>query len=162
MSFDVEKFVALALHLKAGWAAESSEQRFKQLGAVTQIIRELNEAGNKNILVMGDLNTTDFKEHGQNYQRFLTFLEVNHLQDFSKELRCTAYWWGGSEDDIEEGSVLDHVMISNNFLSSFKSSKVKLHSHCAKVSCENVSVESLGVTYTQVSDHCPVVAEALK
>lgn len=156
------EFIALSVHLKAGSQDENIEQRFKQLAILSQILKEIRQEHGTNVALMGDFNSTEYNRYGNNYQRFKTFVEVNKLIDFSQELKCTAYWWGGRDNGTEESSLLDHVMFSQEMARQFRQKTTSLYSHCQKVSCDDVSAETLGLSYKQVSDHCPVVASVQK
>ena len=79
---------------------------------------------------MGDFNTTDYLTGNHNHNRFVEFVLKNNLVDFSEELECTAYWWGGIADRLNYGSVLDHVLISESLYDNFDSSNSKVMAHC--------------------------------
>ncbi|MBT4792377.1 MAG: hypothetical protein HON90_12470 [Halobacteriovoraceae bacterium] len=151
-----EKFVIVGLHLKAGGTARSYDQRSKQYKIVARIVRELKYADYKNVLLMGDLNSTGFISFDEDYNNFQDMLLDTNMETSSKNLKCTSYWSGmNRSDNIEESSVLDHVIFSENFL-NYSQSKVQLHSHCKKARCQHVSAADLGISYNEVSDHCPV------
>jgi len=157
--YDNEKkieFTAVAVHLKAGGRQANADVRFRQYQIIGTLIKELRTQGHERVVVMGDFNTTDYVLRNQNYARFISFLDQNHLVDFSPEINCTAYWWGGVDDGIEYSSILDHVILTQEMFDSFKSHTVKVHAHCQKAQCGNVSSDELGVSYNEVSDHCPL------
>jgi endonuclease/exonuclease/phosphatase family metal-dependent hydrolase len=152
------KIAAISVHLKAGGGQNNADIRYKQLKKLSKIIAGLRDDNYKHLAVMGDFNTTDYLLGNHNYDRFVDFTLKNNLIDFSEELECTAYWWGGIDDGLNYGSVLDHVMISESLYDSFDSSHSKVMAHCNKVRCKAKDDITLGRSYTQVSDHCPVVA----
>ncbi len=147
-------FTAIALHLKSG--PKFTEKRYESLNIVMSIVNDLKKAGKVNFVIMGDLNTTDFSEHGSGFNRLNSFLAKNDFSSLSTKLKCTAYWWGGSDDGLESPSTLDHIIVNSNFKSNFKSFNVDAESHCKISSCKIMSPAQLGVGYTGVSDHCPV------
>jgi exonuclease III len=54
---------------------------------------------------------------------------------------------------------LDHILVSKSLAANFTYLGSKSHSHCEANQCEIVPLKDLGVSYEQVSDHCPVVSE---
>jgi len=149
-------FTIINLHLKAGGTQANNDVRFRQFATVSQILGEIRSKGQPNIVLTGDFNTTDYVLRNQNHQRYLEFIEQNQLIDFSAEVECTAYWWGGSDDGLETPSILDHVISSESFREKFSEHTVEAQAHCKKVSCRETSAEELGLTYQEVSDHCPL------
>jgi endonuclease/exonuclease/phosphatase family metal-dependent hydrolase len=151
-----KKFVVIGIHLKAGGTANSYEKRKTQYKIVSRIIEELRLADLKNIILMGDFNSTGFIHFDADYVNFTNMLTKSGMRTSSKDLKCTAYWAGKNRtDNKEESSVLDHIIYPASFL-SYKRSRVSLSSHCKRVSCHAVSADSLGLSYKEVSDHCPV------
>jgi exonuclease III len=152
------KFAAIAVHLKAGGGQRNADQRYAQYKQITKIIRELKTDGVKHYAVMGDFNTTDYLKRNHNYDRFVEFVMQNKLIDFAEDLECTSYWWGGIDDGLMHGTVLDHVLISESLYDSFDYSTTEVKAHCQKTSCESLPESELGTSFKSVSDHCPVVA----
>ena len=151
-----KRFVVIGIHLKAGGTPASYETRKTQYKVVSRIIEELRLADLNNILLMGDFNSTGYVHFDTDYVNFTNMLTQSGMRTSSKNLKCTAYWAGHDrEDNREEPSVLDHIIYPTKFL-SYKRSRATLGSHCKAVSCHVVSAESLGVSYKEVSDHCPV------
>ncbi len=151
-------FTAIAVHLKAGGKQANADVRYRQYGIITQIVREIRQQGENNLVVLGDFNTTDYVLRNQNYARFIEFIDNNQLIDFSAEVNCTAYWWGETDDNIEDPSILDHIVVSQEFHSFFKGHTVQMKAHCEKVQCKAASSADLGITYKDVSDHCPMLS----
>ncbi|MCO4795060.1 MAG: endonuclease/exonuclease/phosphatase family protein [Bacteriovoracaceae bacterium] len=152
------KFAAIAVHLKAGGGQRNADTRYAQFKQITKIIRELKNDNVRHYAVMGDFNTTDYLTQNHNYDRFVEFVMQNKLIDFSEDLECTSYWWGGIDDGLMHGSVLDHILVSESLYDSFDYSSTEIKAHCYKNSCANMTEDELGSTYKNVSDHCPVVA----
>ena len=105
---------------------------------------------------MGDFNTTGFIAQDADYINFKSMLSDMNLESSSKDLACTSYWSGKNrQDNLEEPSVLDHVVYPQKLLGqTFK--KVNLLSHCKVSKCQRISSQELGTSYKKVSDHCPV------
>lgn len=152
------KIAAVAVHLKAGGGQNNADVRYKQLKKLSKIINGLKYDNYKHLVVMGDFNTTDYLTGNHNYERFVEFTLKNNLIDFAEDLDCTAYWWGGVDDGLNYGSVLDHVLISESLYDNFNSSDSEVMAHCQKSRCRARDDDSLGRSFTEVSDHCPVVA----
>jgi hypothetical protein len=76
--------------------------------------------------------------------------------DLAQNLGCSAYWWGGSDDGIEDPSLLDHIVVTPGLRKNTNQAQVS--GHCKKVSCRQASLKDLGVSYESVSDHCPITA----
>lgn len=151
-----EDLVAIGIHLKAGGSPNNYLKRAKQYNIVARIVDELRIADYKNIVLMGDFNSTGFLSQDQDYQNFKNMLKDVDMETSSEHLQCTSYWSGENRSDkIEEPSVLDHVVYGNDIF-GMKATGVELYSHCKKALCERASVSTLGRSYAKVSDHCPV------
>lgn len=158
-------FIAISVHLKSGGRDSSIKKRFKQLELIGEAIAEFKEQGVQNFVVMGDFNSTEYIRKGQTRNRFEKAVRDMGLYDVTASLSCTAYWWGGRSDGREYPSQLDHILVSGNFYSNVKSANekpsasTKLYGHCARLNCAVTAQDSMGVSYDQVSDHCPIVSE---
>jgi len=151
-------FVAIAVHLKAGSGAKNYRKRAWQYRFLGKMVRELRLAGHADVLVMGDFNTTGFDDKDQDYKNFSKMLNTSGTETASANIQCTSYWRGKiANDDIEEPSVLDHVVHNSNFL-NMKLADSFVGSHCKLASCQETYNSTLGTSYLDVSDHCPVTA----
>jgi hypothetical protein len=152
------KFYAIQVHLKSGSQTNSQATRFKQYKIIADVVSELKVSAIKEFVIMGDFNTTGYLAKDQDYKEFNLMLKNTALHNLSQDVGCSAYWWGGSDDNIETPSLLDHVIVSKGLLAGSTQTKTQVHSHCAKVSCSFASPTDLGETYAAVSDHCPQTA----
>lgn len=151
-----EEFVAVGVHLKAGGSQNNYLMRAEQYNIVSRMVEELKLAKFKNIILMGDFNSTGFTIQDLDYINFQNMLFQSDLESSSKDLECTSYWAGQNRQDrVEEPSILDHILFPRQIFGK-KLKKVNLHSHCLKSSCKRVSESELGNSYKNVSDHCPV------
>lgn len=151
-----EDFVVVGVHLKAGGRPSSYQMRTKQYSMLTDIINDLKQKGENDILIMGDFNTTGYVLNDSDYHNFADMLGDIRMKSISERIKCTSYWSGTNRsDDIEESSILDHVVYPANFM-GMRMDSYGLHSHCKKVSCRNTSAKNLGISYKEVTDHCPV------
>lgn len=150
------EFVAIGLHLKAGGSQSNYQKRELQYDIVNRMVEELRLADYKDIILMGDLNTTGYILKDEDYKNFRSMLHRTGMTSASSQLDCTAYWAGENRsDNIEESSILDHILHGKKFL-GMKAGRTQLHSFCKKSKCDNISKNDLGVQYKEVSDHCPV------
>ena len=149
-------FTLIGLHLKAGSSKTSFFQRWKQYDTLSEIVSELKNTNHKNILILGDLNTTGYKNMDLDYDMFQNLLSEINMSTISEKIMCTSYWSGfNRQDDIEEASTLDHIIYPSTFM-GFATNKIKVHSHCKRAYCNDVSAKDLGLSYKTVSDHCPI------
>lgn len=153
-----KEFVAVSVHLKAGSGTRNYAKRWKQYDYIVQMVRSLRLSKNNNIIIMGDFNTTGYDAKDSDFIKFNKMLSSSGTQTASENIGCTSYWSGRIyNDDIEEPSILDHIVYSNNFL-GYQLKSVTVGSHCQVARCQQVYESVLGRSYEAVSDHCPVTA----
>lgn len=153
-----KKFVAIAVHLKAGSGTKNYNKRWKQYDYIAKMVKNLKAAKIQNIVMMGDFNSTGFNLKDQDYKKFLQMLSLTKTQTISQKLACTAYWGGKDyNDNIEEPSILDHVVYTQGFL-GMALKRATVGSHCQLAHCQEAYTSVLGRSYQVVSDHCPVTA----
>lgn len=154
-----QKFYGITLHLKSGNRGASLKKRAQQFQILQDTIIDLqNRTGVRDFYFAGDLNTTDYLTRGQDYQilnRLIKNLGMVHL---TSNLKCSAYYWGGTDDGIETPSLLDHVVATPGLITLKGRASADAYGHCQKASCREVPIRDLGISYESVSDHCPVTA----
>lgn len=153
-----EKIVAITVHLKAGGRANSIKKRFKQLKVVNKVVSEFQKAGLNNIIIMGDFNSTEYIFREENYNKFSQSVSKMNMVDTTQEMKCSAYWWGGAQDSKQYPSALDHILLSKS-LSAKMTTGVETFGHCKKLKCEITLENQMGVSFDEVSDHCPILTE---
>lgn len=146
-----KKFTFGAVHLKAGSAPRAMEQRWQQYLKLEKLV-ESNKS--KNLILLGDFNTTGYIHHDQDFEKFDSTLSSASLRTLSHDIGCTNYWEGKEGGGLHQPSILDHIVVKDNVMSSVES--IKLGAHCITHSCLPKSPEDLGKSYLKVSDHCPV------
>ncbi len=152
-----QKFYGLSVHLKSGSDPDSKAKRIKQLKIIQNTIKELkSKTGVADFYIAGDFNSTEYLGRGSDYQTLTGIVRDLGMTDLASNLKCTAYWWGNTDDGIETPSVLDHMLVTPGL--SKGSPNAKAAGHCQKVNCREVPVRELGIIYQSVSDHCPVTA----
>ena len=152
-----QRFYGMTAHLKSGSDPQSKAKRVRQFELIMQIIRDLKaKSGVADFYLAGDLNTTEYRNRGADFQVLNKFAAATGMINLAQNLPCSAYWWGGSEDGVEDPTLLDHILVTPGLLKVRNGAKV--YGHCAKVSCQSASVTDLGISYEGVSDHCPLAA----
>lgn len=151
-----ETFVTLGVHLKAGGRSSSYRTRKVQYEKLVDLTKDLKRQGYKDVIMMGDFNTTGYVLNDSDFHNFSDMLGDLKMNSGSERLDCTSYWAGSNRsDNIEESSVLDHIVYSSSFM-GMRAAQTQVHSHCARQACENTSARQLGTSYREVTDHCPV------
>lgn len=154
-----KEIVAISLHLKAGSGSRNFARRNQQYNILADLKKELAQKGHQNIVFMGDLNTTGYMFQDEDYTNFQALLSSANMKTISKNIQCTSYWSGMDRNDgIEEASLLDHIVLSENFLNS-SPRNIEVGGHCKKTMCKNTDLADLGKMYEEVSDHCPLTFE---
>lgn len=147
-------FTAISVHLKSGGTPSSIVKRFKQISILEEIVVSKRKSGMESFIIMGDFNSTEYGLKGEYHHRFKRHVKNMGLVDTSKKLKCTSYWGGGVDDGKNYPSHLDHILVSEDMFS--EPSKVK--SHCQRLSCSEEFEFNMGISFSEVSDHCPQVA----
>lgn len=152
-----QKFYGMTVHLKSGSNPESLNKRTKQFDILKKIIKDLKlKTGVADYYFAGDLNTTDYVNRGSDYKLLTGVVNELGMIDLASNLKCSAYWWGGSDDGIEDPTLLDHIVVTPGLMKT--TNRAQVSGHCQKVSCQRSSLVDLGVSYESVSDHCPITA----
>lgn len=152
---DRQTYTVVAFHLKAGGGNRNYRRRWKQYDLMQELVGSLKSQKRSNIVLAGDLNTTGYVLGDADYKQFSKMLRAIDGKSSAEDLECTSYWTGEDRhDDIEEPSILDHIVVTGSLKNRIKS--VELGSHCKKVACRRASSYELGDTYYKVSDHCPI------
>lgn len=153
-----QRFYGIVAHLKSGSHGSSVSKRHQQFSIIAKLIKELKRnTGVKDFLLAGDVNTTEYLNRGADYRAFNQMAEDLGMIILTKKLGCSSYWWGGTDDDIETPSLLDHVVLTPGLVKNNNTS-ARVGGHCQKVSCRQAHIRELGISYESVSDHCPITA----
>lgn len=152
------RIIAISLHLKSGGRPNSIQKRFRQLDIINRVIQEKRREGFEHFVVLGDFNSTQYISAGSGRERFKSMVRKMRLNDHAENLACSAYWWGGRDDRTQYPSALDHILVSSS-LQSNKTTTAKLYGHCAKLRCEITHESDMGVSFDEVSDHCPIALD---
>jgi hypothetical protein len=153
-----QKFYGITAHLKAGSNANAIEKRHLQLDIIKELVIELKyKTGVKDYFIAGDLNTTMYYDNGPDAIALKKLAKSTSMKVLTDSLKCSAYWWGGTDDGIETPSLLDHIIVTPSLIKT-RAVTPKASGHCQKVNCREASQNDLGISYKGVSDHCPVTA----
>lgn len=148
---DNQDYTFGTVHLKAGGDGKAFAQRWEQYGRLEALAIKLAA---KNVILLGDFNSTGYNIKNVDYEKFEQFLGEASLRTVSENLGCTNYWNGDRGQKLFQSSILDHVVLQDKMFAQVEETRTA--SHCAKLECREASVYDLGITYEQVSDHCPV------
>lgn len=152
-----QKFFGITAHLKSGADRNSLDKRNAQFNAIKKVVQGLiTQTGVKDFYLAGDMNTTEYLNRGSDYTNFNKMVSDLGMIDLASNAKCSAYYWGGTDDGIETPSLLDHVVVTPGLMK--KKTVAEPQAHCKKVSCREVPIAELGISYEQVSDHCPMTA----
>lgn len=154
-----EELIAMAVHLKSGGQRKSINKRFMQLKVLTEAVQKYKSLGFKNFIIMGDFNSTQYTFKGVEYDKFNSLVSKMGMVDLTKSIPCTSYWWGGRSDGKQHPSVLDHVLVSESLAFNKIAKTASPLTHCQKLRCETTDERDMGISFDEVSDHCPVVSE---
>lgn len=152
-----QRFYGMTAHLKSGSDPQSKAKRVRQFELIMQIIGDLRaKTGIVDFYLAGDLNTTEYRNRGADFQVLNKFASATGMVNLAQNLPCSAYWWGGTEDGVEDPTLLDHILVTPGLMKVKNGAKV--YGHCATVACQSATVTDLGISYEGVSDHCPLAA----
>jgi endonuclease/exonuclease/phosphatase family metal-dependent hydrolase len=152
-----QKYYGMTAHLKSGGDAGSMSKRDKQFRIIANIIKELRQkTGVQDFSLSGDMNTTGYLQRQSDFKGFTRMVSDLGAVDLAAGAACSAYYWGGTYDGTQTPSLLDHVVVTPGLLK--KQTTATPQAHCKKVSCREVPIAELGISYKEVSDHCPMTA----
>lgn len=153
-----KNILAISVHLKSGGRPNSIAKRFKQLAIIKKLVQEKRRDGFEHFIVLGDFNSTQYISKGSGRSRFVKLVDEMQLTDTASKLKCTSYWWGGFQDSTQYPSSLDHILVSRS-LSKTVNPKARVYGHCAKLTCNITRESEMGISFDEVSDHCPIAVE---
>lgn len=140
-----------AVHLKAGSGSKAFQKRWEQYGLLKKLAKQY---ASKNLILLGDFNSTGYILKDQDFERFEDFLEDSNLRTMTETLSCTNYWAGTFGGPEFQPSILDHIVVQSKNHGEVTDTRVG--SFCHTESCRPATPDTLGVAYKSVSDHCPV------
>ena len=136
-------------------ASSGEESAMRQRWAQYKLLASLAQKyAAKNLVILGDLNTTGYNIRDADYDHFQSFLSVSKLVTASQNLACTSYWEGTLGNGLHQSSILDHIVLKNDMAKEV--ANVAVGAHCAKLDCRDATPAELGIDYASVSDHCPI------
>lgn len=138
-------------HLKAGGEEQAMRKRWAQYKLLAQLTQKYAA---RNLVIVGDLNTTGYNIKDADYTQFQGFLNASRFVTASQNLACTSYWEGTLGNGLHQSSILDHIVLKTDMAREVVS--VDVGAHCAKLDCRDATPADLGIDYASVSDHCPI------
>jgi endonuclease/exonuclease/phosphatase family metal-dependent hydrolase len=148
---DNKEYTFGAAHLKAGGDQKAFSQRWSQYEKLKNL--SLKNAA-QNMILLGDFNSTGYNIKNEDYEHFEEFISGANLRTVSETLGCTNFWNPDPGQDAYQSSILDHIVLQDRLFSQVQETRTA--SHCVKTECRPSTKRELGVTYAEVSDHCPV------
>jgi hypothetical protein len=134
------EFIAIVLHLKAGTAPEDRERRRAAMVTLDQHVRGLVDAGDENVILLGDYNEILTSEAGRDV--FAPFLDATDLYAVQTDELAQA----GAVTFVPTGRMLDHIVTTTGFAESLSAGE-------AVIPPLDVEVPDY---VDRVSDHLPV------
>lgn len=146
------KLHLLAVHFPAGAALGQAQSRQMFLQRALQILESLRQRGEDRLVLLGDLNTTGYRDD-QHRERTAVHRQLvqSGMKPLTDELLCSAYWKPSPFSPYLPGK-LDHVIASGVIEATEPPS---VQGFCAALKCEQV--QRIPSDFEAVSDHCPVV-----
>lgn len=145
-------FNAVVTHLKAypsGW--KKRQKQWKVLESILKTIPQ--ETNDKDIILLGDFNNVS--KHG--FDEFKPV--INRLNYFwaTSELKnkWTSYWMPNRSEERIQGSLIDHIFISEDAKIEYIENSLKAGGMCCDGKYEYEGDE-IPDYYEKISDHCPV------
>ena len=145
-------FHAIVVHLKAsprGW-----DLRKKQWSVLEQILTDLpKKTEDADIILLGDFNNVSKLRTAE----FDTVMQRINFYRATQELGegFSDYWQPDYKKERIEGSLIDHIFISNDAKIEFIENSTKVGGMCDSGKFEYIG-DSIPGYYNSISDHCPV------
>ena len=161
-------FWLVVVHLKA--MPDSMPLRREQWPVLAEIAQgclgRSPGAGDSDLIVVGDFNTTGPPGHGAlgpafEQSELAKVFAPASVRRLTSATGCTAYYDGQRRDAWKEPSEIDLVWVRGLDESLDANAEVHSGTHCAASRCEDFrSTDAYPVRdYESVSDHCPVVLD---
>jgi len=143
----------IVVHLKAGGGNRNYYKRWLQYEKLSEIINKMKKNGEEHLFVLGDFNTTGYLDQDTDYRNFLKMMNMSGLVESTKTIDCSNYWKAGRR--LHQPSKLDHVLVTPSFMNLQRRGS-SVYGHCKQKRCIESLPKDLGLSYNEVSDHCPV------
>jgi hypothetical protein len=157
-------FTLVVVHLESG-PQNFADRRRQNRELSKWIENRIEEAGDPDVIVLGDFNTVGSPRGGLEgeLQSVDSILGRVGLERLHNPLGCTSYWEGGGErDGIHRPSLLDHVFVGGIGPDAV-TRPLETWLHCSRWQCRDLisrTGEEDG-TFWDVSDHCPLTFEIM-
>jgi len=160
------EFSVVVVHLKA--RPQGFEKRREQWPALAGVIAGVvAEAGDDNVIVLGDFNLTGppggvpAAEQTQ-LESVLRITQGTDLRLVPNDEGCSAYWEGGRRDRWKEPSLLDLIWVGG-FDHRVVDNLGRSYAHCARHRCRPFRADEAypDLDLEGASDHCPVAIDLM-
>lgn len=148
---DKSEFTFAGVHLKAGGSYDAMSRRWEQYAKLARLVQNFR---GKNLILLGDFNTTGYTPKDDDYEKFEAMLSGAGLRTMSETIGCTNYWTGTLGNGLYQASVIDHIVLQDKLVGSVQGARIG--AHCEKFACRPTSPQELGASFEEVSDHCPL------
>lgn len=152
-------FGMLVLHLASGDSAGRATLRAEQAKFAATVVAERQaELGDKDFVVVGDMNTARGDQELPAFDGALA--SGTGLTREEPDLACSTYYTKGPQNPVLQPSLIDNVYVAS-MEERDRAVPVTVGAHCYERSCQPFESDSAqhGTSYWSVSDHCPVYFE---
>ena len=150
------RIALLNVHLKAGGRVSDKIKRELQYNILKDYLTELNRRISRNIVILGDFNSTDYKTN-HNFEELINFQNEKGYHNTTHNLSCSAYWNQNDYNNYLVPTKLDHIIVSQYFRRNYRISNNQIYGHCKDYSCQHIYKNHYNSHLKEVSDHCPIL-----
>ena|SRR5579883_3154373 len=145
----------LAIHLTPGGEPGDFAKRRVQWERAHTIAAKLREDGASAVVVLGDANSTGYRDDANGERRFVDEkARAAGMQVESSDVACTEYY--EKEDGLYAPSLLDHAVATTDLVAR---NSARVHGYCAELRCDPYRSRTPPPDFADVSDHCPVTID---
>jgi len=152
-------FQVIVMHTDSGTRDRDYQNRLRFLDSLATELPDRFRA-DADIIVLGDFNTMGrLPEEG--LPRVTASREIEEmdreiagmgLRRLPNTPACTEYYRG-------RGSLLDHILVSENMAEAGPRPRAQVSGYCAEHACRQLDDANMPYDYRRVSDHCPVLSD---
>jgi endonuclease/exonuclease/phosphatase family metal-dependent hydrolase len=147
----------LAIHLTFGSESGAVKKRRAQWERAHAIAAKLREGGATNVMILGDANSTGYRDDDQGERAFIDERARNAgMRVETSGIGCSEYW---KKDGRYMPSLLDHAVATTG---SVARGSARVHGYCAALRCAPHESSEPPDEHTSVSDHCPVTVDLVR
>ncbi len=146
-------FHAIIVHLKA--SPSGLKLRKKQWDLLGKILTDIPQKyGDEDIILMGDFNNVS-KYGADEFIPLIDSLNYYWATSVLSDSGFSNYWQPDYSIERIQGSLIDHIFISNNAKYEYKNKSLRVGGMCHQGQAEYLG-NDIPDFYKGISDHCPV------